>query len=188
MEKPFEYELSLIKNPKIKEIAVEGVTLLPDYFYKIPASSTGKYHPAYALGEGGLYRHVRAAVGIAVDLFRIKNFTEVEQDLIITSLILHDGWKQGLDNITGYTVHDHPIIASNFLWQNITVEDAEKKEFLSYICSNIASHMGLWTTSNRSKVVLPSPTSEMQKFVFECDYIASRKDIEYNFSAIETGV
>jgi hypothetical protein len=68
MTEKFEQEIELIKNPAIKNIAKQGVDLLPDYFFKVPASSTGKYHPSFALGEGGLYRHVRAAVGIAVEL------------------------------------------------------------------------------------------------------------------------
>ena len=84
MTEKFEQEIELIKNPAIKNIAKQGVDLLPDYFFKVPASSTGKYHPSFALGEGGLYRHVRAAVGIAVELFRIYNFAPDEQDIIIT--------------------------------------------------------------------------------------------------------
>ena len=143
-QKYFEKELLLIKNPIIKEIAEEGIALLPDYFYHVPASSTGKYHPNYALGDGGLYRHVRAAVGIAVDLFRIYNFASDEQDLIIVSLILHDGWKQGLDGITGNTVHAHPLIATKVLIEKISTEGkSEKALYLTLVCENISSHMGL---------------------------------------------
>lgn len=185
-DRNFEYELSLIKNPKIKEIAEEGIDLLPDYFYEIAASSTGKYHPTYALGDGGLYRHVRASVGIAVDLFRIYTFTEDEQDLIIVSLMLHDGWKQGLDG-RKYTTHTHPLVASNVLSEKIEREPGSKKEeYLFLICKNIVSHMGQWTTSKYDSTVLPSPQTDMQNFVHLCDYLASRKDIEYNFSVRET--
>lgn len=182
MEEHFIKELSLINNPVIKEIATEGVSLLPDYFYKVPASSTGKYHPNFALGNGGLYRHVQAAVGIAVDLFTIYDFTPDEKDIIITALILHDGWKQGLDG-SGNTTHAHPIIASNVLKEKIEVNGNEKKaEYLELICDSISAHMGQWTTSKWDPTVLPSPKGSVQKFVHECDYLASRKDIEFNFS------
>lgn len=183
MEKSFEQELSLIKNPIVKEILEEGIALLPDYFYKIPASSTGKYHPTFALGEGGLYRHVKATIGIATDLFRIYNFSEIEQDIIIASLILHDGWKQG-SGITNNTVHKHPIVATNTLIEKIdTDKDSEKALYLILICENIARHMGQWNTCKWDKTVLPTPETEMQKFVHLCDYLASRKSLEYNFSA-----
>jgi hypothetical protein len=184
MDKPFEYELSLIKNPVIKDIAEQGIGLLPEYFYKVPASSTGKYHPDYALGDGGLYRHVRAAVGIAIDLFRINNFTEDEEDMIIVSLLLHDGWKQGL-NGSGNSTHTHPVVASNVLREKIKTDTTQKADFLEVICGNIETHMGSWSTSKWDKTVLPEPQTEMQKFVHLCDYLASRKDIEFNFSVRE---
>lgn len=183
-EKHFERELAQIKNPVIKDIAEQGVALLPEYFYKVPASSTGKYHPDYALGDGGLYRHVRAAVGIAIDRFRIYNFTPDEQDMIITALMLHDGWKQGL-NGTGNSTHTHPVVASDVLWQNVKVSTEESTQYLETICSCIASHMGQWTTSKWDAVVLPFPQPGIQFFVHECDYLASRKDLEFNFAVRE---
>ena len=50
--KVFTKEISYIKNLKYKENAMKLIELLPDYFFEIPASSTGKYHPSYALGTG----------------------------------------------------------------------------------------------------------------------------------------
>jgi len=181
MVEPFESELLLIKNPIIKDIAEQGIKLLPEYFYKVPASSTGKYHPDYALGDGGLYRHVRASIGIAVDLFRIKKFAQDEQDIIVTSLMLHDGWKQGL-NGTGNSIHTHPIVAAEVLWQEVKTDSDDARQFLSFICGNISTHMGQWTTSKWDKTVLPEPITEMQDFVHECDYLASRKDLTFDFN------
>lgn len=181
MTEYFEKELSLIKNLEIKKIAEQGIALLPEYFYKVPASSTGKYHPDYALGAGGLYRHVRAAVGIAVDLFRIYDFTPDEQDMIIVSLIMHDGWKQGLDG-SGNSTHTHPIVASKVLFENVCPNTEEGDESLEIICNAISCHMGKWNTSKWDKTVLPEPKTPIEKFVHECDYLASRKDLEFNFS------
>ena len=44
------------------------IELLPNYFFEVPASSTGKYHPEFALGDGGLIRHTKVAVRIAYEL------------------------------------------------------------------------------------------------------------------------
>ena len=49
----FKKELDFIKNKKIKNSCKTMINLLPDYFFSIPASSTGKYHPEFTLVEGG---------------------------------------------------------------------------------------------------------------------------------------
>jgi hypothetical protein len=181
----FEKELSYIKDESVKKIAEEGVALLPDYFYRVPASSTGKYHPNYALGDGGLYRHVQAAVSIAIELFRIYTFTPIEQDIIVAALILHDGFKQGEDG-SGNTTHEHPLIAVKVLKEKIdTKESPEKEEYLNIICDCISKHMGQWVSSIYSSVVLPLPVTEMEKYVHLIDYLASRKSLEFNFSLRE---
>ena len=64
----FKKELSYIKNKNIKDSCETMIGLPPDYFFQIPASSTGKYHPKFTLGDGGLVRHVKVAVLIAKDL------------------------------------------------------------------------------------------------------------------------
>jgi len=178
----FKRELNYIKNPVVKEITMEGIALIPDYFYTVPASSSGKYHPSYALGDGGLYRHVQAAVSIAKMLFTIYEFTESEQDLIIASLILHDGWKQGFDGSGGKTLHAHPVIAANALRANISAEADPRLYILDTICNNISSHMGQWNINQYDSTILPLPNTSMEKFVHLCDYIASRKSLEYNFA------
>ena len=66
-EKEFEMELSYINDKKIKEALLKVIKLLPDYWFTIPASSTGKYHPEYALGDGGLLRHSKAAMRIGFE-------------------------------------------------------------------------------------------------------------------------
>ena len=100
--KNFERELEYIKNEKYKESAKRLLNLLPDYFYEIPASSTGKYHPEFALGEGGLVRHTKVAVKMAYELLNLESvgayFTDDEKDLIMISLMIHDGLKSGIEH------------------------------------------------------------------------------------------
>ena len=78
MYEVFNKELGYIKDERIRNSLKTMLNLLPEYFYQIPASSTGKYHPEFTLGDGGLVRHVRAAVRIAYELLQnlsIKHFT-----------------------------------------------------------------------------------------------------------------
>ena len=91
MHEKFNKEINYIKNDRIKNSLIIMLDKLPDYFYHVPASSTGKYHPSFSLGEGGLLRHTKAAVRIAYELFNdesINNFTQDEKDLIIFSLTI----------------------------------------------------------------------------------------------------
>jgi len=177
--KVFEKELSYIKNVDIRDSLEIMIEKIPDYFFTIPASSTGKYHPQYATGEGGLVRHTKAAVRMAYELFGIYRFPERTKDLIIMSLVLHDSLKKGLKEET-YTRFDHPLLAAQF------VKDNEKelkisKEDVNFIYECISSHMGRFNTSDYSDVILPLPKTPEQKFVHMCDYLASRKVIPILF-------
>ena len=180
----FEKEIGYVKDEKIREFLTESIEAIPDYFFKMGASSTGKYHPKYAQGEGGLLRHTKAAVIIAMELFGMNDlFTEEERNLIIASLILHDGWKKGTIE-EKYTREDHPVVATNVLnvrfseGKNITTEQ------LGLICDNIVSHMGRWNTKRETgEELFPQPKGKMERFVHMCDYLASRKTIEINFDA-----
>ena len=58
----FEKELEYIKSDNIRVKVHTVLQHVSDKFYEVGASSTGKYHPPYAQGPGGLYRHTRAAV------------------------------------------------------------------------------------------------------------------------------
>lgn len=176
--KVFEKELNYIKSPDIKEFTKNIVELLPDYFFEVPASSTGKYHPSYALGEGGLVRHTKAAVGIAKELFTINSFGDGEEDCIISALILHDGMKSGKEKST-YTAHEHPKLMSEFIaCEKFSIPIS----LVDIIRSSIESHMGQWNTNKYSNVELPTPVSKIERFVHMCDYLASRKCLEFNFA------
>ncbi|NLC48366.1 MAG: HD domain-containing protein [Tenericutes bacterium] len=168
----FNKEINYIKNEKIRNSLVTILKLLPDYFYEIPASSTGKYHPSFSLGEGGLVRHTKVAVRIAIELFdnvSLTNFTENEKDLIIFSLIIHDGLKSGKQK-QEYTEFEHPLLISNLVRENkdkLSLEDEE----IDFICNCVETHMGPWTKNYKGDEVLRAPKDKSQRFVHMCDYL-----------------
>ena len=179
----FKDELKYIKKEKYRENAKKLIELLPDYFFEVAASSTGKYHPSFALGDGGLLRHTKVAVKIANELLNDESigytFTEDEKDLMIISLIMHDGLKHGISK-EKYTRFDHPIIMANFIEENkdkLTLTEGEVK----FIEEAISSHMGPWNTNPYSDVILPKPKNKYQRFVHMCDYLASRKFLDVKF-------
>ena len=106
MNEYFIKELFYIKNPRIRESANTLVNLLPEYFYHIPASSTGKYHPKYALGDGGLLRHTKVVVRIGYELLSNNSighsFTSDEKrgiDQILKFYLATDSLYEGLESM-----------------------------------------------------------------------------------------
>ena len=179
----FNNELELIKNDRLRRSCEVLLNELPDYFYEIPASSTGKYHPKFALGEGGLVRHTKVAVRIAYEIIKTQSignvFTDDEKDLILISLMLHDGLKEGFPK-EKYTKFDHPILAANFVKDKANLTELTSEE-VKLISTNISSHMGEWNKSDYSDITLPLPKNKYQKMVHMCDLLASREFINVEF-------
>ena len=180
----FKKEINYVKDASRRKDLKTLISLLPDYFFEIPASSTGKYHPSFALGEGGLVRHTKVAVRIAYELLQNNTvgmkFTDKDKDLIIMALTLHDGLKSGTEH-SKYTKFDHPLLVSKMIMENtdklsLDIDDIRK------MCSMIESHMGEWTYDNyQKKEVLPKPKTAEQRFVHMCDFLASRKFLDVKF-------
>lgn len=179
----FSVEINYINNLDLKESLKLIVDKLPDYFFHEAASSTGKYHPKYALGEGGLLRHSKAATKIGLELLNNpligSKYSPREKDMLLLSLLVHDGLKRGLTE-EKYTRVDHPILMANFILDNyqtfkLNLEDAK------FISDVIKTHMGPYNTDFNGNVVLETPKNKYQSFVHMCDYLASRKCLEVPF-------
>ena len=176
----FKKELSYINSETLRNSIIDILdNVVPDYFYEIPASSTGKYHPKYALGPGGLVRHTQAAVRIAADLFVLTNYTDMHKDFIIAALILHDTFKCG-ETYNKYTKANHPVIAATVYQKYF--DEHEMPECGRIISNLIISNMGKWNKDYATgAVIMPGPTNVWQKYVHICDYLASRKYLEFCF-------
>ena len=186
MNEYFIKELFYIKNPRIRESANTLVNLLPEYFYHIPASSTGKYHPKYALGDGGLLRHTKVVVRIGYELLSNNSighsFTSDEKDLMLLGMMLHDGLKSGLVQ-EKYTRYDHPLLAAQFVIDNKDKTKLTDLE-IKLLTNAMESHMGEWNTDYNGNEILPKPSNKYQRMVHMCDFLASKKFIEVEFDSL----
>ena len=176
-EELFLDELGYIKDDSLAEALLKIINLLPEYWLEEAASSTGKYHPEYALGNGGLMRHSKAAMRIGYELLSDPcigdKYSNHEKDLMLMGLLVHDGLKLGRPK-EKYTRFDHPILMANFIIDNqkelgLTKDDAK------FIADVIKTHMGPWTTDYNGNEVLEKPKTKYQNFVHMCDFLASRK-------------
>ena len=182
-----------VQDENVKKFMEQCIETIPEYWYTVPASSTGKYHPNYALGNGGLMRHTIALLRFFDRLVRNtmygSPFTNREMDLLRVACLMHDSRKSGSDEdfaVSKYTKFDHPILAANVVRSIETeyITDEEKE----MIANAIESHMGQWNvdTYGKSKVELPLPTNKYQKIVHLVDYLAAQKGVEVLFDGFTT--
>lgn len=178
IEEMFKNELELLKSSRMKKACSNIINLLPDYWFIVAAASTGKYHPEYAQGEGGLLRHSKAAMRIGAELLNDPcigdKYTSDEKDLMLISLLIHDGLKLGIPK-EKYTRFDHPILMKDYL---VEKKDEIKEltiEEITFMGDVIKTHMGPWTADYNGNEVLEKPKTKYQNFVHMCDYLASRK-------------
>ena len=178
----FNTELNRFENENVRISTENILDMIPDYFYEVPASSSGRFHPAFSLGEGGLVRHVKVAMRVLEEMFRDEAFGTYDsytRDLIRMALLLHDGFKSGLVN-SGHTVSEHPVIMSTFIKDNrdkllISEEEA------NFVSSLIISHMGPWNKDKNGNEIMPVPKTREELLVHLCDYIASRNFLNVSF-------
>ena len=181
--------LATIVNEDIREFAKVLVEGLPNYIWEVGASSTGKYHPAYSLGVGGLMRHQIAVVRFLNYFFELEQYATIGSrkfDLMRVAGLVHDGRKSGEQSDyekSKYTKFDHPIQMANV----VRSYDGQylNHDELEFIAHCIESHMGQWNTDRKSSVVLPKPEDVYQHFVHLADYLASRKDLTMAFDNVE---
>ena len=182
--------LTTIVNEDIREFAKTLVEGLPSYIWEVGASSTGKYHPAYSLGEGGLMRHQIAVVRFLNYFFELEQYntklTTRECDLMRVAGLVHDGRKSGEQadyEHSKFTKFDHPLQMANV----IRSYDGQylNHDEIEFCAHCVESHMGSWNTDRKSSIVLPKPIDEYQHFVHLADYLASRKDLTMAFDNVE---
>lgn len=163
-------EINLIKDPKIKAFTISGLRSAPDYFDTVASSTSGKYHPKYALGEGGLIRHVKAVVMVVRELV-VAMEIENKVDYLISAALLHDIAKNGrlyrngqFDNSEGNVTQNHGVKTAEYLVA--TIPDADKD-----VCRILSKHMGRWSPQG------VRPQSKAEYCLHLADYLASRKFI-----------
>ena len=187
MRQIYDQILETFENEDIKAFAKRCIDAAPPYVFEVAASSTGKYHPIYALGKGGLARHTVALVRILNHIFGVESvankYTSRERDLLRTAGIVHDMQKSGTQEDyekNKYTKFDHPLRAANMVRKINGLSDEEKE----YVASIVETHMGAFNTDKRNPgIILPKPETDAQILLHVCDYLASRKDIDINFDA-----
>lgn len=185
MKDKFIKEVNKINDVALKGVALSMVDDIPEYFWTIPASSSGKYHPACDLGEGGLVRHSIMVATCAEDLVVSEMFvrdTEVNQDIARVASLFHDCIKNGPVSEDGtysnYTVFEHPRFAADFVRKYLNDANIDALK-IDTICGAIYTHMGKWCVDKYGNAkALSKPRTDFEKLIHIADYTASRKYIK----------
>lgn len=172
----FDREINLIVDEDLR-MAVKSymADCVADWFYETGASASGKFHPKFSQGKGGLVRHTKAVVMFAEELLRMSSYAYMKEeykDYVIAACIVHDTAKYGLTGEMDKTVYkDHAKNAAK-LFENwcLTECDYQPSEFM---LNAIKAHMGQWSTDREDK-----PFTSIDRCVHEADYMASRSFID----------
>ena len=173
--KLFEREINLIKEDTLRSAVKSYMEeAVPDYFWTDGASSSGKYHPQFAQGEGGLVRHTKAVVMFAEELLRMSSYAYMKEeykDFVIAACILHDTAKYGMYEYDKAQYKNHAANAAYYFGEWCY-------EHCRFTCSDfllnaIAAHMGQWSTDKEDR-----PFTNIDRCVHMADYMASRSFID----------
>lgn len=172
--KLFERELELIQDEDLKMITKAYLEeRVPNYFWEIGASSSGKYHPKFSQGVGGLVRHTKAVVMFAEELLRMSSYQymrEEYKDYVIVACIIHDTCKYGETEYDKTLFNEHAKNASVAFESFCSEEDYRVSEFL---LNAVKSHMGQWSTDREDR-----PFTSVDRCVHLADYMASRSFLD----------
>lgn len=169
------YEVSQIDDYDIREFVKMTLDDVDPIHRIKPASSTGKYHPKYAAGEGGLIRHIKVTVRNVVELIRATPAVESEKDELIAAAILHDMWKYPEGRDHEFTAFDHPALGGQWC----------KDHGFDTIGRLIASHQGIWTTSRQMPGFENEQPRKFDEWLLHySDLLASRTYLRCDFDEI----
>ena len=154
---------------------------LDDYWFIKPASSTGKYHPVFNNGEGGLVRH-----SLNVCMWWQQMYKAFEQELMsfsgrddmydlgLIACLFHDAKKYGdAEENSRWVKKDHDVRSMEWFLHNVEIyEHMNDMNFdnkaINYIANAIDHHNGPWSTHG-------APRTIFERLVFICDYASSQK-------------
>lgn len=171
----FNREINSISEENVRKFAMLLLSNTEEWFYHEPASTSGKYHPDFAQGDGGLLRHTQALVYWLNEFQRTMMYgiNEHEWNLLKVAAIAHDIRK----HVNGVYVKDHAAQAVKFVLEVHEKYGLINESDVQVIVSTVASHMGIW---DHEKIGSPMPTTKLEIMLAQADICASRKECSLN--------
>lgn len=185
----FEKELETIEDLHLRGFTKYALENAPKYFHSIGASASGKYHPKFSQGEGGLVRHTKAVLMFCNELLNMSPYYELSplwKDYARVACLLHDICKYGETEEMDKTQYaDHAINGAWYvdkMWGLYHSTDTQICiEFAPELITHaIMCHMGRWSKEHQRPITI------IDNLVHLADYVASRNFINIEFEGEET--
>lgn len=173
MASVFEKELEMIQDTRLRETVREYFQeSVPEYFWEVPSSLSGKHHSRFDAGTGGLVRHTKMCVQVASELARLEGFDTINPDFLYAAMLMHDSIKNGMSG--RHYRADHPRLAAD-AWQTFAESKGLPRAVIDPIRYAIAWHSGQWSgPSTKDNFDKPREYLAIIKCAHLADYVASR--------------
>jgi len=169
------------KLPELAEITdaglrgfVEGVLArAPVYFWSVPASTTGRFHPPDEWLPGGLVLHTRRVARVALEIARGWKLSYEQKNILVAAALLHDVCKYGPGPRERGELYGEHCEAGSRLVLSVPAADGIPRQLIAGL---VYHHMGpfgpgAWTPEERTPLELA---------LFTSDYLAARPDLFAN--------
>lgn len=177
----FQPYLDKFESEEMKLYCTDMIKQMMDYIFDMPSSTTGKFHNRTQCQIHGQIYHVLMFAEILNYILDLKYFkgkfkSPVQRDAMRCSALFHDSWKCN-NGDSQYTVFEHPLLAGRWVRETKVEHDIDDKikEAIARMCER---HSGEFSTSKKSKVVLPEPENDMEAIIHMCDILSSRHNLD----------
>lgn len=159
--------LKFIDDRQIREQTAKITARAPDYFWEVPASTSG-FHNPLCRQHRGLWIHTlmlsTAIERLADSRRQLGWMSQYEIDLAHSAAILHDQRKNGLKTDPSDTsVSDHDLLMADIV-RSTALDDR--------VADAIESHMGPWYDGPE-----PDQDDELDRLLHDVDMISSTESI-----------
>lgn len=157
--------LNLIEDVELREETARVTAAAPEYFWRVPASTSGYHHPL-CQGERGLWAHTLMVSTVlerlADSYVQQGHLSRRDVDLARSAAILHDQRKNGPPDVpSDSSVSNHDVLMANV---------ASDEGLPSGVVDAVAAHMGPWYDG-------PQPSTPLEELVHNADMVASTATI-----------
>lgn len=158
-------EVEDIQDEEVREMVVQVVRDMPDYFWTAPASS--KHHPPEHRQRHGLWLHTKrvctAFERLATSMVKQGHLSWQQIDHGRAACILHDMFKYGIPPVSiDGTANDHDRVAANWLDNHTDLPDE--------VIGAVEAHNGPWYVGK-------SPQTHLEQVVHIADMQAADEDV-----------
>lgn len=171
----FEHEIQNIEDEDLRDfVRFFFDEKVGNWFWRSGASRSGKYHPVFSQGEGGLVRHTRAAAWVCEELLRLSSYAYMSaeyKDFARVAVLLHDTRKYGSGDTEDKGCYkEHGKLAADAVYNAWHEFFNGGDSCPDLLIMAIRSHMGQWIEDRNDR-----PFTNIDRLVHLSDYISSWK-------------